>query len=120
MSEQWATFERVGTVIAVKLDQPLEWMTPDGAVMRGEAGDWLITDPTGGYRNAKDANFRATHRRAHGDRWRRVSRVHARRARPGETVATSEGVLVAGNGAAWVVKDASGAEPRSADAFSWG
>lgn len=110
MSEQWATFERVGTVIAVQLTQPLEWRTQGGALMRGEAGDWVITDPTGGPRTAKDANFRATHVRAHGDRWRRVARVHARRAQPGETVNTQEGVLVAGEAAAWVVKDASGAE----------
>lgn len=110
MTGQWETFERVGTVIAVRLGEPLEWRTSEGAVMRGEPGDWLVTDPTGERRTVKDASFRATHAPEEGDRWRRTARVRARPAKPGETVETQEGPVVAGDGPTWVVRDLAGAE----------
>lgn len=109
MTEIWGTFERVGTVVAIQLKKPLEWRTSEGAVLRGETGDWLITDPSGGQRTAKDANFHATHTWEQGDQWRRTSFVQARRARPGETVDTQEGPLTAKPSASWVVRDALGA-----------
>lgn len=77
--------------------------------MRGRAGDWLVTDATGGARTVLDASFRASHRHVNGTIWERVAIVSARPAEPGQTLATPEGrtTSVAGD---WHVRDADGAE----------
>lgn len=103
----WAAYVRVGRVRAVRLTEPTRWQTPTGDELRAEAGDWLVTDETGGQRSVTDDSFRASHVHEHGDLWRRTSRVLARRVRPGEVVRTQEGPTVAGS-TGWVVRDQRG------------
>ncbi len=105
----WATYERLGHVRATRLRAVHHWTTAAGARMRGGPGDWLVVDPTGGERTVAGSLFRATHSHLEGDRWRRVGRVTARRATPGETVTSLEGGQRARTGD-WVVRDPTGNE----------
>ena len=105
----WADFERVGEVRAERLARPLSWESTGGDELAGAAGDWLVSDPSGGRRTVTDASFRAGHRHVSGDRWERTGRVRARPAREGEIVRTQEGSSVAG-ATSWVVSDEAGNE----------
>lgn len=105
----WAEFERVGEVLAEPLAAPLTWTTSDGDQLTGAAGDWLVSDASGGRRTVTDASFRAGHRHLADDRWQRVGRVQARPAEAGERIITQEGPVAAGPGT-WVLRDADGSQ----------
>lgn len=105
----WVEYERIGEVRAERLTRPLEWASAGGDQLTGAAGDWVVSDPSGGRRTVTDASFRAGHRHLAGDRWARTGRVRARPAWDGETVSTQEGPAVARPGS-WVVQDEAGNE----------
>jgi hypothetical protein len=104
---EWQPFERIGTVQATRLHEPLDWQTRSGETMRGEAGDWLVTDEPGGRRTVAAGRFEQTHVHVSGDTWRRTSEVQARPGREGETVVTREGEVAVSPGD-WVVRDLAG------------
>jgi len=99
----------VGRVTARRLTEPTSWHTPSGDIMQAEAGDWIVTDPTGGMRSVTDASFRASYRQLIGESWERTGEVLARPARAGERLSTQEGPAVAVSGD-WRVRDEDGAE----------
>lgn len=102
-----ALFRRVGEVRAVRLDQDHVWTTSTGSLMRGHAGDWLVTGPDGVERTVAGVEFPQLYELVEGDRYRRLGTVTARRASARETVATLEGDAVADPGD-WVVTDSRG------------
>ncbi len=107
--EGWARFVRVGRVTARRLTKPLSWPTSSGEIMRAKAGDWIVSDMTGGTRSVTDTSFRASYRQLAGDSWERTGRVLARPARVGERLSSQEGPAVAVSGD-WRVRDEAGAE----------
>ena len=54
-------YRKLGTVKAEKLDKPLEWKSGNGDVMRGEAGDWMVSDGGGGKWTVKPDIFAQTY-----------------------------------------------------------
>ncbi len=103
MSEDPRRFRRIGEVRAVVLDTPYEWTTTGGALLRGEAGDWLITSAEGGVRTARDAQFRATYEHVQGSVWRRIGSVIAWQTQSEVEVHTLEGTVTAHRGD-WIVQ----------------
>ncbi len=91
---------------AVRRREAWEWTASDGTVLRGEAGDWEVTDADGARSVAADT-FELTHEHVSGDRWRRTGEVEARRARPGEVVLSPEGSATAGTDQ-WVLRGSAG------------
>jgi hypothetical protein len=104
----WVHFRRRGEVTAVRRTEPWTWTTSDGAVMRGRAGDWEVTDH-GGSRSVDATIFEQTHEPIGGDRWRRTGEVRGRQARPGELVHSLEGDQTARLGQ-WVLSGIAGEE----------
>ena len=102
-------FRRRGEVTAVRRDEPWTWTTSDGTAMRGQAGDWEVTDDDGAARSVDAAIFDQTHEPIDGDRWRRVGEVRGRQARPGEVVHSLEGDQTARLGQ-WVLRGVAGEE----------
>ena len=102
-----AVFGRTGEVRAIRLDQDRSWTTTTGSVMRGHAGDWLVTGTDGVLRTVAAVEFAQLYRLVAGDRYRRVGTVTARQAVAREAVATLEGEAVAEPGD-WVVTDPRG------------
>ena len=105
----WVRFRRRGEVTAVRRDEPWTWTTSDGTAMRGQAGDWEVTDDDGAARSVDAAIFDQTHEPIDGDRWRRVGEVRGRQARPGEVVHSLEGDQTARLGQ-WVLSGVAGEE----------
>ena len=105
----WVRFRRRGEVTAVRRDEPWTWTTSDGTAMRGQAGDWEVTDDDGAARSVDAAIFDQTHEPIDGDRWRRVGEVRGRQARPGEVVHSLEGDQTARLGQ-WVLRGVAGEE----------
>ena len=105
----WVRFRRRGEVTAVRRDEPWTWTTSDGTAMRGQAGDWEVTDDGGAARSVDAAIFDQTHEPIDGDRWRRVGEVRGRQARPGEVVHSLEGDQTARLGQ-WVLSGVAGEE----------
>ena len=91
---EWRRFRRLGEVDAVRRTEPWEWTSGDGTVLRGEAGDWEVSDASGS-RSVAAETFEQTHQHLSGDRWRRTGEVEARRARPGEVIHSPEGTATA-------------------------
>ncbi|MBP6746082.1 hypothetical protein KA344_12680 [bacterium] len=54
-------YRKLGTVNAEKLDQPIEWKTGNGDPMRGEAGDWMVSDASGSKWTVKPDIFAKTY-----------------------------------------------------------
>jgi RyR domain len=98
---------RTGTVRATRLAEPLEWSTRSGDRLRGERGDWLVVDESGGRRTVRADAFPRTHEHESGDTWRRTAEVLARPGLLGEAVTTSEGPVRVTDGD-WVVQDLDG------------
>ena len=112
-------YARQPTIVSAKrLDRAHRWQTSTGETLTGTAGDWLVTDASGGQRTVKDGAFRAMHRHIDGDRWERVGSVRARRVQTREEVATLEGVVTALLGDWVLTADAGGSWPVSDDYFS--
>ncbi len=100
----WASYQRVGQVQATRLGEPMAWRSGGGAELTGAAGDWLVTDESGGRRTVTDRSFRASHGHLEADLWSRTGYVEARPVVPGEIVETQEGAEVAGS-SGWVLRD---------------
>jgi hypothetical protein len=105
----WLRFRRRGEVTAVRRDEPWSWTTGDGSVMHAAAGDWVVTDDTGGTRSIAADIFERTHEQIDGDRWRRTGELRGRQARPGEVVHSLEGTQTARPGQ-WVLRGVAGEE----------
>lgn len=103
MSEDARRFRRVGEVRAVVLDAPCEWTTTSGELLRGDAGDWLITSADGGVRTARDAQFQASYEHVQGSVWRRIGSVTAWQTQSEVDVHTLEGRVTAHRGD-WIVR----------------
>jgi hypothetical protein len=101
------TFERVGVVTAERLTAPLRWTVPSGEQMRGEVGDWRVTDDGVNLRTVTDSEFRSSHIRLDDGRWRRVGTVRAWQVPDAVVVRTKEGNAVARPGD-WVVEGPGG------------
>ena len=86
----------------MRRDEPWTWTTADGTAMRGNAGDWEVSD-NGGSRSVTSSIFAQTHEPIEGHRWRRVGEVLGRQARPGEVVESLEGEQTARAGQ-WVLR----------------
>ncbi len=95
--KQWQRYRRIGEVTAVRHQEPWTWFTVDGDEMRGESGDWQVTDEAG-TRSIKPHIFAATHEHVGGDRYRRTGEVEARPAVQGEVVQSPEGTATARKG----------------------
>ena len=105
--DSWRRFRRYGEVTAQRLTTERVWQTSSGAVMRGEPGDWIITDPHGGVRTVKSGSFESSYQQVSGNRWERTGSVRARPALRGEVVQTQEGVDTATDDH-WLLEDADG------------
>jgi hypothetical protein len=103
-----STYERRGEVSAVRLTGPRAWRTSNGSIMAARGGDWLVTDAEQRQRSVRDAEFRATHRHLHADRWQRSGRVRAWRVAAPTMIRTLEGPSTARPGD-WIVQGESGA-----------
>ena len=103
----WGRYRRTGTVQATRLVEPLVWSTGNADELRGDAGDWLVVDESGGRRTVVADAFPQTHEHESGDTWRRTSEVLARPGHPGESIATLEGPVHVTDGD-WVVQDLEG------------
>lgn len=115
------TFRRVGPPVTARLlEEQIEWINSTGDVMRGEPGDWMITDATGGVRTIKDSQLRASYRHVSGDVWQREGQVRATRVDVDTEVDTLEGPATARAGD-WIVTSEDGAQwPVPDDEFRTG
>ena len=106
-------FRRVGIVRARRLDVHWPWIRRHGDQLIGEAGDWRVRDKAGDERTVRDAEFRSTHERLNGDRWRRRDAPRLARHRAGHAAddrgthpRLSRGLVVEGlGGERWPVPD---------------
>ncbi len=105
--EEATKFQRVGIVRARRLDVHWPWIRRHGEHLIGEAGDWQVRDKAGDERTVRDAEFRKTHERLDGDRWRRRGTLRAWRVTEKVTLRTIEGRTHAYPGD-WVVEGLSG------------
>lgn len=113
----WRTYERVGTVTAKRHRRQWTCSTASGQPLQAAAGDWEVRDDEHAW-PVRDDIFRASYRRVRGDRWERRGAVLARPARPGETVYTLEGPVIAADGDFVVQGDRGEEWPVPADQFS--
>lgn len=112
-------FERIGLVRAVRLTRALTWTSQAGEQMRGEPGDWRVTDDEGNVRTVGDPEFRSSHELVGGDLWRRVGVYLAWPASEEMVIRTKEGNATARAGD-WVVEAPGGERwPVSAGQFEW-
>jgi hypothetical protein len=113
-----ASFCRVGIVRAGQLSAAWPWTGRSGNQMRGGAGDWRVVDDGGDERTVRDLEFRATHERIDGDRWRRTGLVRAWQATESVAVRTMEGRVIAQPGD-WIVEGERGARWPVSDEQFW-
>lgn len=113
----WRPCTRVGTVTAERRDTPWTWISPSGATMQADAGDWLVQEGDANW-SVRDDIFRSSFRHVGGSQWQRCGTVLARPARAGETIDTPEGSTIAADGD-WVIKGDHGDQwPVPADVFA--
>jgi hypothetical protein len=98
-----AEFERIGTVKAQKLHTRRPWTRRTGDQLHGDPGDWRVVDDSGDVRTVRDEQFRASHARIDGERWRRVGAYRAWQVSEPLVLRTMEGTAVARTGD-WVVE----------------
>jgi hypothetical protein len=98
-----ASYRRVGTVRARRLEAALRWTTSAGSELSGRAGDWHVLDDHGDERTVRDLEFRASHELLGGHRWRRTGTFRAWPASDELVVRTVEGPAVARRGD-WIVE----------------
>ena len=103
----YSSYRRIGVVTARRLQTGTTWRASSGDVLNAKAGDWIVSDQSGGVRVVADGPFLATHKRLSYDSWERCARVKARRAVRAEIVVTLEGSVKAMPGD-WIVIDESG------------
>ncbi len=101
------SFERVGVVSAEQLASPLRWTLPSGEQLRGDAGDWRVTDSAGHTRTVTDSEFRSSHAQLGDGQWRRVGSFRAWPAGEAVVIRTKEGKATAWPGD-WVVEGPGG------------
>jgi hypothetical protein len=89
MTEGWHLFRRVGLVKAERLAEPETWTTDSGALMKGQAGDWRVSDGDRTW-TVGTAEFERSYERVNCG-FRRRGTVMARKGRAGEVVSTLEG-----------------------------
>ncbi len=103
-------FRRVGRVRAARLAEPRVWSTARGDELRGEADDWWVRADEELEREGRSVTpeaFARTYAHIEGDRYERVSTVHARQVLEREVVQTSEGLSTA-EPHDWVITDEAG------------
>lgn len=88
-------FRRIGEVRAERLRSDRAWTHVSGGRLTGASGDWRVVDEGGVERTIRDQEFRATHERLDGDRWRRTGTVRAWRVNEVTVLRTIEGKAVA-------------------------
>ena len=102
-----ARFRRSGRVRLVRVAERAEtWTSDSGSPMSVEPGDMIVTSGERTWSITPDS-FAATYVQVERDVYERTGEVWARRAKPGEWVATQEGEDVAGEGQ-WRVTDDDG------------
>lgn len=102
-----ARFRRSGRVRLVRVAERAEtWTTDSGSSMSVEPGDMIVSSGERTW-SIKPDSFAATYAQVEGDAYERTGEVWARRAEPGERMATQEGDDVAGEGQ-WRVTDDDG------------
>jgi hypothetical protein len=72
-----ASYQRLGTVRAFRLDTGLRWNCRSGNELAGSAGDWRVVDDHGDERTVRDLEFQVSHALLEGDRWQRVGTFRA-------------------------------------------
>jgi hypothetical protein len=100
--ENGKPYQRTGEVRAVRMSRDWTWQTARGEPMRGESGDWLVSDASGPAWSVADRVFHSTFRHIEGERWERIGTVRARLSESQERVRTLEGDVVA-HGGDWIV-----------------
>ncbi|OBI17132.1 hypothetical protein A5712_24445 [Mycobacterium sp. E2327] len=113
----WRTYERAGTVTAKRHCRQWSCTTASGQPLTASAGDWEVRDDGHAW-PVRDDIFRASYRRVRRNQWERRGTVLARPARPGETVYTLEGPVIAADGDVVVQGDRGEEWPVPADQFS--
>jgi hypothetical protein len=98
-----AEFQRVGTVRAKRLHVRRRWTRRYGDQLSGNAGDWRVLDDSGDERTVRDMEFRASHERLDGERWRRTGTYLAWQVGENLVLRTMEGRARAQPGD-WVVE----------------
>jgi hypothetical protein len=101
------SYERTGFVQARQLHAPLRWTVRSGEQLRGNPGDWHVTDDQGRVRTATDPEFRDSHKDVGRGRWRRTGTFRAWPASEGLVVRSKEGKSTAEPGD-WVVESPAG------------
>jgi len=102
-----SSFGRVGIVSAERLNAPLRWTIRSGEQMRGDIGDWRVTDDLGQMRTVTDPEFRASHEPVGDGQWRRVGTFRAWQVSERVMIRTKEGDSAANPGD-WVVEGPAG------------
>ena len=114
-----ARFERVGSVQASQLTEPMAWTNHAGEQMHGYAGDWRVIDDAGNLRTVTDPDFQSSHEPADAGRWRRVGSFLAWQVSETVVVRTKEGKATARPGD-WVVEAPTGERwPVRDEQFRW-
>jgi hypothetical protein len=106
--EHAATYEPTAVVRARRLPEGATWLTDRGAPMQAEAGDWELTDDSGGRWTVQPETFARSYRRLLDGRYAKVERVNAVQLTSELQVPTAEGVSPARAGD-WLLRDADGA-----------
>jgi hypothetical protein len=108
-SSSWVEVSRRGEVTAVRSDVSWTWTSESGETMRGEAGDWRVTNESGRSWSVAPKIFANTYEHIDGSRWRRTGRAQARPAVSGEVIRSLEGRQTATDGD-WVIRGSNGEE----------
>jgi len=112
-------FQRVGSVQASQLTEPMAWTNHVGEQMHGFAGDWRVIDDAGNLRTVTDPDFQSSHEPAGVGRWRRVGSYLAWQVGETVVVRTKEGKATARPGD-WVVEAPTGERwPVRDEQFRW-
>lgn len=88
---QQRTYNRSGTVTAERLEKQWHWATDTGSPMKGEIGDWKVTDADGDSNSVKPDVFAESYALVEGDTYRRTGQIQARPATAEEYLETTEG-----------------------------
>jgi hypothetical protein len=102
-----ADFKRIGLVQAKQLGKPRRWTLRTGEEMRGNPGDWQVTDSEGNLRTVTDPEFHGSHELVKGRTWRRIGVHRAWQVTEDVLVRTKEGDATARPGD-WVVQGPAG------------
>jgi hypothetical protein len=100
-------FRRIGEVRAERLVADKSWTHAPGGRLTGACGAWEVIDDSGEERTVRDQEFRATHERLDGNRFRRTGMVRAWRVSEVTVLRTIEGKAVARPGN-WIVQGPQG------------